>query len=193
MAILLGSLAFANPPDGLVAIRDVVPGVTLDIRYATADNFTGAPLPGYERADAWLLAPVAVALRGVAQDLAVAGFGIVVWDGYRPKRATDAMVAWATRTHNEWVVEQGFVARKSEHNKGLAIDLGLTRDGHEVDLGAFDSFGDDAAAHAATGEVRANRLLLARVMTAHGFAPYAKEWWHFSFPRIAAPALDVPY
>ncbi len=80
------------------------------------------------------------------------GTGIQVWDAYRPVRATRAMVAWAERTGNRWVIEQGYVAERSGHNRGGTVDVTLIRrkSGREAEMGTpYDHF--SPAAHTANG------------------------------------------
>lgn len=178
----------------LVDLRSAVPGVALEIRYATADNFTGAPLPGYESPRALLRPQAAEALARVQQRLRAEGVGLKVFDAYRPVRATLAMVEWAERTGNQWVLDQGYVARRSGHNRGNTVDLTLVRlsDGREVEMGtAYDTFSEAAHTANATGAVMENRSRLLRAMAAEGFRNYEKEWWHFSYPGEHEP-LDVP-
>ncbi|HEU0012363.1 MAG TPA: M15 family metallopeptidase [Longimicrobium sp.] len=182
------------PAGMLVDVRSVDPGIRVDVRYATANNFTGAVLPGYEKPLALLRPEAARALARVHRRLRAQGYGLKVFDGYRPIRATLGMVAWAERTGNEWVLEQGYVARQSGHNRGATVDLTLVRlsDGAEVDMGTpYDTFSEAAHTANATGAVMENRLRLLRAMEAEGFSNYDKEWWHFRLPGDPA-ALDVP-
>jgi CubicO group peptidase (beta-lactamase class C family) len=79
---------------GLVEIRTLSPGIDMDIRYANANNFTGARVPGYEAPSCYLLAPVAKALAQVEQDLRAQGFGLRLYDCYRPVRSVQAFMAW---------------------------------------------------------------------------------------------------
>ncbi|MDQ7299214.1 M15 family metallopeptidase, partial [Stenotrophomonas sp. Sm2017] len=79
---------------GLVEIRTLSPRIDLDIRYAGANNFTGARVPGYEAPSCYLLAPVAKALAQVEQDLRGDGFGLRLYDCYRPVRSVQAFMAW---------------------------------------------------------------------------------------------------
>lgn len=170
-------------PGALVEVRAVDPTIRTDVRYATDDNFTGARLPGYEAPLAMLRPSAAEALARVQRRLAGEGLGLKVYDGYRPVRATLAMVAWAERTGNGWVLSQGYVARRSGHNRGNTVDLTLVRleDGAELDMGTpFDTFSPAARTANASGEVRRNRQTLVRAMAAEGFVNYRKEWWHFS-------------
>lgn len=170
------------------------PAIAQDVRYATADNFTGAPLPGYERAIAVLHAEPAAALARVQRRLERDGYGLLVWDAYRPVRATLAMVEWAERSGNGWVLDQGYVARRSGHNRGNTVDLTIVgRDtGEPIDMGtAYDHFGEASHTVNAVGVVRRNRQLLLDAMGAEGFENYDKEWWHFSHPGDYE-AIDVP-
>jgi D-alanyl-D-alanine dipeptidase len=183
------------PSGTLTDVQALAPDVRAELRYATSDNFTGAPLPGYD-ADRVLLRPAAAAaLARVQARLAGGGVGLKVWDAYRPVRATRAMVEWAERSGNEWVLEQGYVARRSGHNTGGTVDLTLVRlgSGEELEMGtAYDDF--SAAAHTANaaGTVARNRRLLVTAMAAEGFDNYAKEWWHFSFGSGDYRPLDLP-
>ena len=178
----------------LVDIRSADPTIRVDVRYATANNFTGAPLPGYETARALLRPNAAQALARVQQRLRAEGLGLKVLDAYRPVRATLAMVDWAERTGRTWVLDQGYVARKSGHNLGVTVDLTLVRlrGGGELDMGTpFDTFSEAAHPANATGQVLANRMKLAAAMAAEGWQPYDAEWWHFRLPGDFE-ALDVP-
>lgn len=181
-----------TPP--MVDLRSVEPAPALEIRYATEDNFTGDALPGYERARALLRPDAAAALERVAARLRQDGLGLKVWDAYRPERASRAMVAWARRSGREWVIEQGYVAPESGHNRGATIDLTLVRldTGEELDMGTpYDTFTEDAHTARASGEVLENRMRLVRAMREEGWENYPLEWWHFSRASTAAP-MDIP-
>lgn len=180
----------------MVDLRDVVPNVVLDVRYARADNFTGAPLPGYDVESAWLTRPAAEALSGVAESLAAQGYGLLIHDAYRPQRATTAMVAWAESTGQTWVLDRGYVARRSGHARGHTVDLALYElaTGTPVDFGSpYDEFSKVSHLRGVDGEPLQRRIALRDAMVAGGFEPYAKEWWHFSLPSAGRPASDVPY
>jgi len=210
-AALLAALfaAACVPPPGLVPAPDpcvVPPGeelldlrrvdrtIRVDVRYATPHNFTGRRLPGYDVPRALLRPAAAAALGRVQRRLRAEGLGLKVYDAYRPVRATLAMVEWAERTGNRWVLDQGYVARESGHNRGHTVDLTLVRlsDGRELPMGTlFDTFGEAAHTANATGRVRENRMKLVGAMEAEGFANYDREWWHFRLPADYRP-LDVP-
>lgn len=178
----------------LINLETLNPAPITEVRYATAENFTGAPLPGYEEPVALLRPDAARALERVAARLRAQGLGLKVWDAYRPARASRAMVQWARRTSNDWVVEEGYVAPESGHNRGNTVDLTLVslESGAELDMGTgYDEFTPEAHTAASSGEVLANRMTLVREMEAEGWENYPLEWWHFSFPSTAQP-LDVP-
>lgn len=181
--------------EGVLAdLRAVDPSIRLDVRYATPDNFTGAPLPGYEVPRALLRPDAAAALARVQRRLRAEGLGLKVFDAYRPVRATLAMVEWAERTGNRWVLDEGYVARRSGHNRGGTVDLTLVRldTGEELEMGTpYDTFSEAAHTANATGRVRENRMRLVRAMEAEGFRNYEKEWWHFSRAGEYEP-MDVP-
>lgn len=184
------------PPEGWTDL-DTLDGVQLEIRYHTADNFTGAPLPGYGVPAAWLRDGPAQALLKVQRDLAAQGYGLRVYDAYRPLRGTLAMVAWATRTHQTHLLDEGYIARRSNHNRGNTVDLTLVdlATGQPVDMGTpWDTLTTQAHTRNATGSARQHRDLLVQAMRAHGWINYWKEWWHFTWQPDAKPAhRDVPY
>jgi D-alanyl-D-alanine dipeptidase len=177
----------------LVELRAVDSSIRVDARYATSNNFTGAPLPGYDAPKALLRREPAAALGRVQARLREKGLGLKVFDGYRPVRATLAMVEWAERTGRRELVDSGYIARRSRHNQGVAVDLTLVdlETGDEVPMGtAFDTFTAEAHTANAEGEVRRNRDALVRAMESEGFTNYEKEWWHFSYPVEGAVPFD---
>ena len=178
---------------GLVDITEASPAVDLDLRYATKRNFTGAVLPGYCKPLAYLRPAPARALARVERALRRGGYGLRVLDAYRPARATRAMVRWAERSGNSWLLN-GYIARRSNHNRGAAIDLTLVRDGRALTMGTrYDSFSSRAATLNAKGDTLRNRLRLKRAMEREGFRNYSREWWHYDYPRLTGAALlDVP-
>ncbi len=156
----------------------------VDMRYATANNFTGAPLPGYEANRAYLRPEVAAALAVVNADLRLQGFGLKIFDAYRPVRASEAMVAWAQRPNRADLLRDGYIAARSRHNLGVAVDLTLyvLANKSEVTMGTpYDYFGRAAHTSTARGQIARNRDILVKTMERQGFVNYDKEWWHFSY------------
>ena len=180
----------------LVDIQRIDSTIAVDARYAAPRNFTGRALPGYGANRALLRREGALALGRVQRRLRPDGLGLKVFDGYRPIRATLAMVEWTRQSGREDLVRDGYIAVRSRHNLGLAVDLTLVSlaGGAELDMGTpFDEF--SAAAHTvnAAGTVQENRRRLVAAMEAEGFRNYALEWWHFSFEVPGTPpAFDVP-
>jgi D-alanyl-D-alanine dipeptidase len=177
----------------LVDVRAVDSTIQVDTRYATANNFTGAPLPGYEAPRILLRREVAAALARVQRRLRTGDLGLRILDGYRPVRATLAMVEWAKRTGREALVDSGYIARRSRHNLGVAVDLTLVDlvTGTEVPMGTpFDTFTEAAHTANAEGRVLRYRQILVRMMESEGFSNYDQEWWHFSYPVEGAVPFD---
>jgi D-alanyl-D-alanine dipeptidase len=109
----------------MVDVQKVDSSIIVDLRYATPNNFTGAPLPGYEGNRAFLRAEAAAALAVVQEDLRMQGMGLKIFDAYRPVRASEAMVAWTQKTNRADLLRDGYIASRSRHNLGVAIDLTL--------------------------------------------------------------------
>jgi D-alanyl-D-alanine dipeptidase len=125
-------------PAGFVYLRDLAPTIPQDIRYAGPDNFTGRALPGYEAPECILQEPAARAVAAAQADLAARGFGLKMYDCYRPLRAVRAMVDWAAAAPSETTAERffphlpkrallarGYIAARSTHSTGLAVDVTL--------------------------------------------------------------------
>jgi D-alanyl-D-alanine dipeptidase len=178
---------------GLVDVHRFAPGIVLDVVYATSDNITGRRLPGYCREWALLLRPAARDLGRVQRYLRRRGHGLLILDAYRPARATRALVAWAERTGRGDLVGT-YIARRSRHNLGSAVDLTLVRlrDGRRLRLGRYDALGPGAHTLDASGRVLRNRLGLKAAMERFGFTNYWREWWHYEHRIAGTRYLDLP-
>lgn len=171
-------------------------GIRVETRYATTNNFTGAPLPGYSANKAYLRKEAVEALGRVQRRLASGGMGLKVFDGYRPVKATLGMVEWARRTNQVHFITDGYIASRSRHNLGLAVDLtlvDLSMGGREVDMGTpYDTFAKEAHWAEATGRTMRYRQLLRTMMEKEGFKQYDMEWWHYSYEVPGEPvAFDM--
>jgi D-alanyl-D-alanine dipeptidase len=165
-------------------VRTVDSTIVVEMRYATSNNFTGAPLPGYLANRAFLRREAAAALARVQRGLRSQGLGIKVFDAYRPVRATLAMVDWTEKVNRTDLLKDGYIASRSRHNLGLAIDCTLIdlATGRELDMGTpFDTFSSAAHTANASGQVAVNRQKLKTTMEREGFVNYDQEWWHFSY------------
>jgi D-alanyl-D-alanine dipeptidase len=177
----------------LTDVQALAPEIRVGLRYATTDNFTGAPIAGYEGNHAYLRREAATALARVARKAASDGLALYVYDAYRPVRATLAMVDWAQRTGRLDLFRDGYIASRSRHNLGLAIDLTLVdgRTGVPLDMGTpFDTFSRSAHTMNTSGPVLERRLLLKHLMESEGFVNYDQEWWHYSYAASNAVRFD---
>jgi D-alanyl-D-alanine dipeptidase len=178
----------------LVELVALDPTIRLDIRYATANNFVGQPV--YAEARAFLQRPAAEALVRAHRALREQGYGLLIFDGYRP---------WSV-TKRFWDVTSGpqraFVAdprKGSKHNRGCAVDLSLydLASGREVEMpSAYDEMSErsDPAYAGGTPLQRAARDRLRAAMEAQGFTVEPNEWWHYNYKDWRAyPILDVPF
>lgn len=180
----------------LAEVRAGDSGIRVEARYTTNNNFTGAPLPGYHGNTAYLRKEAVEALGRVQRRLATGGMGLKVFDGYRPVKATLGMVEWAKRTNQVHLITDGYIASRSRHNLGLAVDLtlvDLSMGGREVDMGTpYDTFAEAAHWANATGRTKRYRELLRSMMEKEGFKQYDLEWWHYSYEVPGEPvAFDI--
>ncbi|GAA4748046.1 M15 family metallopeptidase [Flavisolibacter ginsenosidimutans] len=164
----------------MVEIKHFVPSVAYDLRYATKENFTGEKL--YKSGGkTFLRLPAAEALCKAAREFAGIGYTIKIWDAYRPYSVTKKM--WELIYDDRYVADP---SKGSGHNRGLAVDLTLMKDGKELDMGTgFDNFTDTAHRDFSKlpESVLKNRLFLQTTMEKYGFKGLSTEWWHFAFPN----------
>lgn len=138
LAALAVPAAAGKLPPGFVYLRDVKPSVLQDMRYASSDNFTGRPLPGYDAAECVLRNDVAQALARVQAELLPQNLTLKTYDCYRPVRAVRAFVRWAYDRNppggskrffpgydKRTLFNRGFIAAHSRHSTGTAVDLTL--------------------------------------------------------------------
>ena len=131
-----GALALAaEMPKDFVYLRDIDPTILQDMRYAGSDNFTGAPVPGYDAPECVLLRPAAEALASVQADLRAKGLTLKVYDCYRPARSVAAFVAWAKEADDpaakatyypnlpKSALFPDYIATRSGHSRGATLDL----------------------------------------------------------------------
>ncbi|HEX7955865.1 MAG TPA: M15 family metallopeptidase, partial [Pyrinomonadaceae bacterium] len=180
-------------PD-LVELRRLDRSIRLDIRYATANNFAGRAL--YKEARAFLQRPAAEALVRASRALRRQGYGLLVFDGYRPWAVTKLL--WeATPADKKLFVADP--AKGSRHNRGCAVDLTLydLKTGREVSMpGEFDEMSERSHVNYAGGTPEQRRLrdLLRAALEAEGFNVYEPEWWHYDFKDWRQyPILNVSF
>jgi D-alanyl-D-alanine dipeptidase len=176
---------------GLVDVHRFGPGIRVKLSYLTKHNETGVPLPGYCENWALMHERAAFSLGQVQRYLRRRGRGLLILDAYRPVRATEALVRWAERTGRGGAVGT-YIARRSRHNTGSAVDITLVRDrdGKRLRMGGF-AFGPSSHTYNASGRILRNRLALKSALERFDFSAYLNEWWHFEHYIRPDRYLDV--
>lgn len=184
--------------DDFVFVDEFVPGVRWDAKYATWDNFTGKPVDGYVANRIVGTRALCAALQAAQERAASLGFGLLLWDGYRPQRAVDCFLRWSAQPEDGRrkprhypnidrgaMFEKGYVAAKSGHSRGSTVDLTLYHltTGELAPMGGDHDLMDEISHHGARGiapvEAR-NRQYLCFIMEDCGFDRYDREWWHYT-------------
>ena len=203
----LGSQVPAEPPskEAFVDLKELMPNLRSDMRYYSSNNFVGAPIDGYNEPKVMLTKEAAEALKKVQDELERLGFGLLVYDAYRPQRATDHFVRWAQDENDDTMKAQfypnidkkdlfskGYISIKSGHSRGSTVDVTIVslKTKQILNMGSpYDLF-DEVSSVNHTETISKNqqalRLLLKRRMEKHGWQSYPKEWWHFTLK-------DEPY
>ena len=155
--------------------------IKLDIRYATSNNFLGRPV--YKEARAFLQRPAADAVLRANRKLREKGYGLLVFDGYRPWSVTKTFWDSTPEDKKQFVANPG---QGSRHNRGCAVDLTLydLRSGREVEMPSeYDEMTDRAYPNYSGGteDQRRRREILREAMESEGFSVYEFEWWHFDY------------
>lgn len=178
-----------------VDITEVDPRITLDIRYATIDNFLGFAV--YSKAICYLHRDAAGALKRVQDEIEPLGLFLKVYDGYRPIPVQQLM--W------DLIQDERYVSNPSKyrggHTRGTAVDLTLVdSQGHELEMPTtFDEFNERSHSDSldASWQALQNRSLLKIVMENHGFIQCPSEWWHFDLDGwdddILYPPLSISF
>ena len=184
--------------DGFAFVDEAVPGIRWDAKYATWDNFTGKPVDGYLANRIVGTTALCTALERAQEKAATLGFGLLLWDGYRPQSAVDCFVRWSEQPDDgrtkprhypnidrPQMFKEGYVAARSGHSRGSTVDLTLyhLESGELAPMGGHHDLMDRVSHHGA-GEISQaegrNRRYLRSIMEDCGFVPYAYEWWHYT-------------
>jgi D-alanyl-D-alanine dipeptidase len=171
--------AFRKPD--LVQLNQLDPTIKLDIRYATARNFMGAPL--YLQARAYMQRPAAEAVVRASQRLHALGYGLLIHDSYRPWYVTEMFWQGTPADKKKFVANP---AKGSKHNRGCAVDLTLynLKTGDPIRMtGGYDEMSERSYPFypGGTSNQRWHRDLLRQVMQSEGFTVDGNEWWHFDY------------
>ena len=161
-----------------VAVKDYIPDILVELKYATANNFTGHVI--YEFQDVYRRYGTVKKLMLVQQELRNMGLGLKIWDGFRPVSAQFRL--WEVLPDPTYVANPN--VGYSNHSRGYAVDLTLVdADGNEIEMPTgFDDFSAlaDRDYSDCSEETAANAMLLQNMMEKHGFSGYFGEWWHFN-------------
>jgi D-alanyl-D-alanine dipeptidase len=178
----------------LVELISLDSGLRLDIRYATSNNFVGHPV--YSEARAFLQKPAAQALVRVHRKLGAQGYGLMIYDGYRPWSVTRLFWDAVSGPKRQFVADP---ALGSRHNRGCAVDLTLYEltTGQAVTMPTdYDEMTERAYSDypGATPESSALREILKTAMASEGFIVHPREWWHYDYRDWQSyEILDVPF
>ncbi|MCI0408278.1 MAG: M15 family metallopeptidase [Acidobacteria bacterium] len=178
----------------LVELVLLDPTLKLDIRYVGSNNFLGRPV--YSQARAFLQRPAAEALTRVNTTLRGQGYGLVIFDGYRPWSVTKIFWEATPDDKKEFVADP---REGSKHNRGCAVDLSLidVATGKEVAMpGEYDEMSERSHFNYSSGTEESRRLRdrLRKAMEAEGFEPYEPEWWHYNYQSWKEyPILNIPF
>ncbi len=191
-------VSFSQLPEGFVYAQDIVPGLNVELRYYTTNNFVGKVIDGYESNKLILTKQTVETLKQVQEELLDNNLCLKVYDGYRPQQAVNHFIRWAKDlndtvnkhifypdvTKKNLFIEE-YIASRSGHSKGSTVDLTII-DGNTsepLDMGSpYDFFGHESwvSYEGITKAQKYNRQLLQKIMLKHGFKNYPKEWWHFT-------------
>lgn len=192
-------------PDGFVYLKEFLPEARFDIRYATTHNFTGQIVDGYLSDNVCLTIEAAEALKKASEYLKEQGYGILIYDAYRPKRAVEFFIEWGKQPEDystkdefypsftkEYLFNNGYLARRSAHSRGSTVDLTLfyLDTGELVDMGSPYDFLDTISNHGTdkiTEQQTRNRNILKEAMKKAGFKELRTEWWHYTLVNEPYP------
>jgi len=153
-----------------------VPGLVLEIRYATQQNITGKKIYADKRA--WLREETIRKLAQVARELEEKGYRLVLWDGWRPASAQKAL--WAAKPDGRFLTPPNRISR---HTRGTSVDVSLAdRNGKILEMPSdHDEFTDraDEDFSDVPKEVAQRARLLRKAMFRAGFSGVPDEWWHY--------------
>ena len=179
-----------------------IPGIQIDPRYAGCNNLIGRPLAGYIAPKVMGSPALRDALAKLQAGLTRKGYQLLLYDGYRPQKAVDDLIRWCQlpedgltksayypSTERRQLIPMGYIAERSSHSRGSAIDLTLLNQRNPLDMGILFDLMDPLSEHGAEGITllqSENRHRLKCWMEEAGFEAYHREWWHYRL-------IDEPY
>ena len=208
--IILFSVSFAQDiefeeafelPEGFVYVDEYLEKFQCDLGYFSQNNFVGAIIDGYHVNRCILGYKATMALKKANQEFHKYGFGIKIYDAYRPTRSVEHFKRWATnpsdtimkpifypKLQKPSLFSLGYISPHSSHSRGSTVDVTLfyitgRKAGTELDMGGYwDFFGSKSRfnSHHLTKQQRKHRAFLRRIMIKYGFRALSGEWWHFT-------------
>ena len=197
-----------NPPskEDFIDLKEIMPNLRSDLRYYGDNNFVGQSIPGYNAPKCYLSKDAAYALKKVQDELERLGFGLLIYDAYRPQSATDHFVKWAEdetdtamkmqyypNIDKKDLFAKGYISVKSGHSRGSTVDLTIVslKTKQILNMGSpYDLF-DEVSNMDHTATITKNqhslRMLLKRRMEKHGWKSNPQEWWHFTLENEPFP------
>ena len=197
-------ISFSQLNNDFIDIKEYIPSIFIDLKYASNDNFTGHIVNGYESPKCLLTIEAARSLRYIQTILNKSGYSLKIYDAYRPQRSVNHFINWSKNLSDtinksyyypnlakSILFKLGYIASKSSHSRGSTVDLTLVdiTSGKEVDMGSpYDFFGLESSHDYKniSNTQKNNRKFLLDIMTKNGFSSYSKEWWHYTF-------IDEPF
>ncbi len=181
------------PGNKMLDVKKLIPSLILDLRYSSANNFYKKKIYSFATTT-YLCKRAALALAAAQKKLQAKGYGLKIWDAYRPYSAT--VTIWKNVHDSRYAASP---VTGSVHIRGIAADLTLVvlATNEELDMGTgFDNF-TDSAHHdfqQLPEKIRENRRLLRTTMEDAGFTALETEWWHYSFGNPGGyPVLDLGF
>lgn len=205
---IFGGIAQDKLPIGFVYVKDSIPDIALEMRYCYENNFVGEAIDGYENDVCILGTKATQALKKVQASLRKKGYGLKIFDAYRPQRAVDHFVRWARDLNDvkmkskfypqegkQHLFKRGYISSKSGHSRGSTVDITLIylegdKKGLEVDMGTpWDFFSKKSwpFSDQINEQQLKNRIILREAMLQFGFKPLRTEWWHFTLREEPFP------
>lgn len=197
-------ISFSQLNNDFIDIKEYIPSIFIDLKYASNDNFTGHIVNGYESPKCLLTIEAARSLRYIQTILNKSGYSLKIYDAYRPQRSVNHFINWSKNLSDtinkryyypnlakSILFKLGYIASKSSHSRGSTVDITLVdiTSGKEVDMGSpYDFFGLESSHDYKniSNTQKNNRKFLLDIMTKNGFSSYSKEWWHYTF-------IDEPF
>ena len=197
-------ISFSHFNNDFIDVKEYIPNIIIDLKYASNDNFTGRIVKGYESPKCLLTIEAAYSLRNIQTILNKSGYTLKIFDAYRPQKSVNHFINWSKNQSDTLkksyfypnllksnLFELGYIAAKSSHSRGSTVDITLVEisSGKEIDMGSpYDFFGLESSHdyQNISNTQKNNRKLLLDVMTKNGFSSYSKEWWHYTF-------IDEPF